>query len=131
MFACVYNTGITVEEVAANAGVELSTLSKECPEYMLLNFAKFCIEWKLIGRRLELSKADVEAVDCDDRTEREKRFGMLEKWKEKFAFRATYKSLIESLLAEGKSTDAIHVAKIIGEAAVTGKFSVCHTCTYH
>ena len=42
---------------------------------------------------------------------------MLEKWREKFAFKAKYQTLVEALLAEGKSTDAIEACKVMGTAA--------------
>ena len=58
-----------------------------------------------------------DSVDGDNRTVEEKRVGMLEKWKGKFAYRATYHMLIESLLSVGKSTDAIEACKVMGTAA--------------
>ena len=38
----------------------------------------------------------------------------------KFAFKAKYQTLVEALLAEGKSTDAIEACRVIG-AAATGE----------
>ena len=75
------------------------------------------MDWKLIGRHLRLTEADITAVDGDNRTVEEKRVGMLEKWKQKFAFRATFKTLVESLLAEGKFIDAVEACNVIGAAA--------------
>lgn len=124
MSICFSNTGITVEEIAAKADIKLSTLSKECSQNLLLNLAAVCIKWTLIGKRLGLTEADITAVDCDKRTEEEKRVGMLEKWKERFSFKATFKSLIKALLAEGMSKHAFDAAKIIREATAAG------TCKY-
>ena len=61
------------------------------------------MDWQLIGRYLNLTDAEIAAVDGDNRTVEEKRAGMLGKWKEKFAYKATYQTLIEVLLAIGKS----------------------------
>ena len=77
------------------------------------------MDWKLIGKHLGLTEAEISAVDGDNRTVEEKRVGMLEKWKGKFAYRATYHKLIESLLSVGKSTDAIEACKVI-RATVAG-----------
>ena len=57
------------------------------------------MDWKLIGKHLGLTEAEITAVDGDNRTVEEKRVGMLEKWKGKLAYRATYHMLIESLLS--------------------------------
>ena len=42
-----------------------------------------------------LTEADLTAVDGDNRTVEEKRVGMMEKWKERFSFRATYQVFVE------------------------------------
>ena len=73
--------------------------------------AKHCVEWQLIGFHLELTKADIVAVDEDYRTAEQKRVEMLRKWKERNAFKATYRLLIEALLSCGKASDAIEACK--------------------
>ena len=79
-----------------------------------MKLANFCINWKLIGRHLNLTEADLAAVDGDNRTEEEKRTGMLLKWREKFAFNATYKVLIKAFLATERTQTAIDACKVIG-----------------
>ena len=100
--------------VAIQAGVGLNTLSGACSERLLLKLANFCVNWQLIGRHLNLTEADLAAVDGDNRTEEEKRIGMLLKWREKFAFNATYKSLIEAFLANERIQTAVDACKVIG-----------------
>ena len=80
---------------------------------MFLNLAKHCVDWRLIGLYLDLTKADIAAVDEDNQTANEKKAGMLGQWKEKFAFKATYRLFIEALLACGKAEDAVEACKII------------------
>lgn len=80
---------------------------------MLLDVAKLCVDWQLIGRHLKLTDAEITAVNGDNGTVEEKRIAMLQKWKEKLAFKATYRALIEALLAAGKASCAVDVAKII------------------
>ena len=95
----------------------LDTLSNECSQTVLRSLADFCEEWRLIGKHLELTHTEINDIDRDYRTEKEKRVGMLEKWREKFALKAKYQALVEALLAEGKSTDAIEACKVMGTAA--------------
>ena len=109
-------TRLSVEEAANRAGVGLDILSKECSDAVSHDLADFCIKWKLIGGRVGLTEADLSAVDGNNGTVEEKRVGMLKKWKSKFAFRATYRALMEALLAEGRCAEAIEACKVIKAA---------------
>ena len=105
---------LTLQDVATQAGIKrLDILDQECSQQVLLRLAKHCVEWQLIGFHLELTKADIVAVDGDYGSVDEKRIGMLGRWKEKFAFKATYRVFIEALLLCGKATDAIEACKVI------------------
>ena len=108
---------LTLQDVAAQAGIKsLDILDQECSQHVLLSLAKHCVEWKLIGFHLELTKADIVAVDEDHRTAEQKRVEMLGKWKERFAFKATYRVFIEALLSCGKVSDAIEACKAIASS---------------
>ena len=118
------DSGITLQEVATRAGIDkLDIFDQECSQKMLLNLAKHCVEWTLIGLYLDLKRADIAAVNGDYQTVDEKRVGMLGRWKDKFAFKATYKVFIEALLACGKTEDAVDACKTIakGKAGNFGK----------
>ena len=108
--------GITLQEVATQAGIDnLDVLDQECSQKMLLNLAQHCVDWRLIGLYLDLTKADIAAVDEDNRTADEKRAGMLGRWKEQLAFKATYRVFIETLLACRKMEDAVDACKTIAK----------------
>ena len=107
---------ITLQEVATRAGIDtLDVFDQECTQKMLLNLAKHCVDWSLIGLYLDLTRADVAAVNGDYQTVDEKRAGMLGRWKEKFAFKATYRAFIEALLACGRTEDAVDACRTIAE----------------
>ena len=105
---------LTFQDVAAQAGLKtLDVLDQECSQQVLLRLAKHCVDWQLTGFHLELTKSDIVAVDEDYRTAEQKRVEILRKWKEKFAFKATYRVFIEALMSCGKASDAIHACKAI------------------
>ena len=108
---------ITIEDVANQAGISLDSLSEECSQTVLLDLAKYCVDWHLVGKRLGLSDADITAVNSDNSTEDKKRVGVLEKWKDRCAFRATYRVFIEALLSQGMTQTAVEACKVIGAAA--------------
>ena len=105
---------LTLQDVAAQAGLKmLDVLDQECSQQVLLRLAKHCVDWQLTGFHLELTKSEITAVDGDYRSIDEKRIGMLGRWKEKFAFKATYRVFIEALLLCGKASDAIDGCRTI------------------
>ena len=105
---------VTLQDVAAQAGIKrLDILDQECSQQVLLSLAKHCVDWQLIGFHLGLTKGDIVSVDGDCRSVDEKRIGMLGRWKEKFAFKATYRVFITALLSCGKASDATEACKAI------------------
>ena len=108
--------GITLQEVATQAGIDnLDILDQECSSKMLLNLAQHCVDWRLIGLYLDLKEVDIAAVNGDCQTVDEKRAGMLGRWKNKLAFKATYRLFIEALLASGRAEDAVDACKTIAK----------------
>ena len=109
---------LSLQDVTAQAGINrLDILDQECSQQVLLSLVKHCVDWQLIGFHLKLTEGDIAAVDGDNRTVDEKRVGMLRRWKERFAFKATYLVLVKALLACGRASDAVHACKSI----VSGK----------
>jgi hypothetical protein len=108
------STELTLQDVAAQAGLKtLDVLDQKCSQQVLLRLAKYCVDWKLTGYHLELTKSDITAVDGDYQSAEQKCVEMLRRWKEKFAFKATYRVFIEALLSCGKASDAIEACKVI------------------
>ena len=104
---------LTIPDVIIKADISIEVLDQECSTEMLPNLAKFIIDWKLIGYHLKLTTAEITAIDGDNRTVDEKRVGMLLKWREKLAFKATYRLLVQALLDCERASDAIDVCKMI------------------
>ena len=104
---------VTIEDVIIKADISMDILERECSPGMLPNLANFFVDWKLIGCHLKLTAAEIAAIDGDNRTVDEKRVGMLMRWREKLAFKATYRILIQALLDCGRVSDAVDVCKTI------------------
>ena len=105
----------------------MDILNQECSLEVLLSLAKHCVDWQLIGFHLKLTDGDLIAVDGDNWTVDEKRVGMLRRWKEQFAFKATYLLLIKAQFACGRTSDAINACKII-VSGTCNIFSIVQLC---
>lgn len=82
---------ITLQDVTAEANLRVEDLNHEVSSQSLLELAEFFVRWKLIGKQLNLTDAEIAAADSDVMTEDEKRVKILQRWKKRYAF----KQLIE------------------------------------
>ena len=102
---------VSFEEIIAKTGIELQRLKQECSDEDLLILARYCDSWKLIGHYLKLTKSQLSAIDSDYKTTDKKRVAALQKWKESFAYKATYQVLLESFLSCKMSQQACDICK--------------------
>ena len=72
------------------AGVPRAKLDQECSEEHVKDISLFLESWETLAPHLNLKGTDIEEIDKDKRTEQEKRLKILQKWKERFIFLATY-----------------------------------------
>ena len=104
---------LTLEDLIAEFGVK--NIDKECSDEDILAFKDFCDPWEEVGTALRLSAADISAIAEDHRIASLRRLGVLQKWKSKFAFKATYRALITALLECNKGDKARQVYRILAQ----------------
>lgn len=104
---------LEVEDLIAKSGVK--NIDKECSDNDILEFGDFCDPWELVGKHLPLSQAEISAIAEDNRTASLRRLGVLQKWKSKLAFKATYRVLIDALLKSGNADLALKVCQILAQ----------------
>ena len=103
--------GITLDDCIEQFGLDDEVLGTKCSEEHILAVSSF-LNWKGVAPYLELTDSEVEAVDSDGKDEADKQHTTLKKWKSKFAFKATYRNLIQALLKSGKGDHAEEVCKL-------------------
>ena len=106
---------VTVDDLVAEAGVRDIDLNQECLSSDLLVLSKVCDPWQLVGEHLQLTPPQISAIDEENRSVDMKRLRVLQKWKERFAYKATYRVLVEALLACEKVQQAREVCKILAQ----------------
>ena len=104
---------LSVDDLIAQSGVW--NIDSECSDVDIRDFADFCDPWRQVGLHLGLTKGQLNAIDEDNRTVSLKRLGVLQKWKEMFVFKATYRVLIEALLKCGKADTALQVCNTLAQ----------------
>ena len=68
-------------------------------------------EWKLVALKLGISEADVETIASEKVGIQ--RVTLLKIWKQRYAFKATYRALVDALLSIGQADDASGVCQIL------------------
>ena len=105
--------GVTLDELLDEEGVSPAQLDKPCTREHLRDIALFLESWRTVAPHLGLLKAQVEEVERDGTEEKERKWKILEVWKARFAFKATYKVLIEALLEIGSADQAQEVCHLL------------------
>ena len=106
--------GITTDKLIAHYSLEERMVNDECSKEHLREIAK-TIDWRAVGQYL-LTTVELSDIDIEGHNEGLKRMKMLNKWKEKNSFMATYYLLIEAMLKAGKGDQASGVCKLLQRA---------------
>lgn len=107
---------VTFQELISHVGVSDEALKESCTEAHLSMIALWLPDWQMVAPHLGVS-ADVH----DSTNQQEKNQYILNQWKQRFAFKATYKRLVEVLLEIGRADVAEKVCSLL--VSTTGKFT--------
>ena len=104
---------IVLEDLIRHCGIQASSLDKEVTSTCYHEISRYLSEWKLIAPKVGLTDDEVESIDEDNTKTEMKRISFLKAWKQKFAMKATYRALIESLLGIKRVEDARGVCQVL------------------
>lgn len=118
---------LTLERIVASCpDLPIEYLDRECTEEDLLPLSEFCFSVTVFGAALGLREVDTTDIDRDNRDNEEKRFAVVQKWKESFANLATYRKFVEALLKRRKRNQAREVCRYLaGKIQEENGTSVC------
>lgn len=107
--------GVTLEDCVKQFSISVELLDTTVSDEHIRAVSKFW-EWRTVAPHL-LEAREIEEVDVDQKYEQEKRHKSLQKWKSKFAFKATYKKLINAFLESARADHAEEVCKLLASLA--------------
>lgn len=102
----------TLEDLIHKVNISKVHLDYECSSQDLQHVAKHCVKWKWIGHQLGLYSL-LGDIDNDYTREEDKRITMLTTWHQKFSFKATFRVLIEALIACNDVDSAYQIVKYL------------------
>ena len=109
----------TLEELVREVGISVDLLDQRCSNEHLKSISLF-LDWRDIAPHLGLSERDIEDIEADTRTESGRRLKALQKWKKKYSYKATLKSLVVVLLKIESGDDAEKVCRYLKSRAQKG-----------
>ncbi len=91
-------------------GVSTGKLCRTCRNEDLCEIAQSVTNWKAIAPFLGLLKAEIEAIEVNERKVETQRMAMLDKWKEKLGRKATHWKLAKAF-RKAKRADLVDVIR--------------------
>ena len=102
---------ISVQDLIMSCGLEdASLLNKEVEDVEFYELSQYLTKWKLLASKLGV-KADVYTIESERADMQRVKF--LEMWKQRCAFKATYRVLVDALLSINQADNARGVCQIL------------------
>ena len=103
---------VRLNELLNYVGISELVIDQSCSEEHI-KLLSVSLKWRSVAPHLGLSAADIEEIEFDSKVESERRLKTLQMWKDKYAFKATYKELVKALLTVGNASHAHDVCKLL------------------
>ena len=115
---------ISIQDLVKSCGVEEASLNREVTYECFYELSKYLTQWKRIAPKLDISKAEEEAIESEHQKAEMQRVLFLDTWKQRMSFMETYRALVVAMLSAGRAEDARGVCKTL-----TGKHN--HSSMYY
>lgn len=100
------STASMISELEERHRVPEGFLDNKCSDEHVLTISTILTSWKVVASHLELTDQQIEDINNDFRTEKERRLNCLKEWKQYYGFKATYRKLLQALLKSGHRNTA-------------------------
>ena len=104
---------ISLQDLIEKYQLSSHQLYREVSEEHLRDVSWIIDDHEIVGLELGLSDPEMDEIDADAKTQQLRRMKMLKTWKQKFAWTATYRRLIEALLKCHRGGDAQKVCELL------------------
>lgn len=119
---------ISLQEVKDRYGLTDQQLGEGVNRQHLREASRFIADHKILGLELGLTSAEMAAINQDQSQELQ-RLVMLEKWKQRFAWKATYHKLIDALLKCNRADLVQQVCELLASSKC--KHRAVRSCMQH
>ena len=114
----------TLDDLVERLNIPLGLLDQACSDDHFASISLY-LDWRRVAPHLGLDKTDIAEIESK-MTDSEKRLETLQKWQMKFAYKTTYRVLVQVLLKVGCAGHAERVCRLLQPQAHTGMKRQCH-----
>ena len=114
----------TLDDLVERLNIPLGLLDQACSDDHFTSISLY-LDWRRVAPHLGLDKTDIAEIESKT-TDSEKRLETLQKWQMKFAYKTTYRVLVQVLLKVGCAGHAERVCRLLQPQAPTGMKRQCH-----
>ena len=104
---------VTFEELITHVGISPDKLNKPCSDEDIASTSLFLTNWRTVAPLLGLTETDEEDVEEEGKKMQHKRYSTLQRWKNKYLFKATYRVLVDVFLKLSRADLAERVCKLL------------------
>lgn len=104
--------GPHISELVNRLGIPEDWLDQICSDEHLLAISEHLTDWKYVAHQLSLGETDIEEIEMD-RSINVQRYKVLQKWKQKYYIRATYRKLLEVFFTVKRSDYADLLGRLL------------------
>ena len=108
-------SGISLQELKNKFHLSQDQLDAEVSDEHLREASRIITDHKVLGPELGLTPGEMTDIDQEQSPELQ-RSAMLRSWKQKLAWKATYRALIEALLKCSRADHARDVCKLLTQS---------------
>ena len=105
---------VSLQDLVERFKLSNHQLDAEVSDEHLRKASRIIADHKILGPEVGLSSAEMTAID--QQPPEHQRFAMLEKWKQKLDWKATYRKLIEALLRCSRADTARQVCELLTQS---------------
>lgn len=108
--------GISLQDLKKVCHITEDQLDMKISDEHLREVSRIIDDHNTVGPELGLTPQEMAAINHDAKTMEHQKMTMLTKWKQKFAWKATYKMLIEANLKCSRGEDAQKVCELLTQS---------------
>ena len=119
---------VSLDDLLDHVGLVHEDLKTRCTGEDLMEISLFISNWEKYADFLRLTQADIEDIAAKNTTESQRNRLALQRWKQMFAFRATFEFLVKEVFLKNNDAEvALKVCEHLKSAYVTS-YNSMYTC---
>lgn len=112
-----------LEKIVKSCNLDLKSLDRPVREQDFLQLAQYCDSINVMGLTLQVPDIEIKDIDKDCKSNEDKRVCLVKKWKQIYAFQATFRKFADALLKCKRNNSVMELCQYLLESKENGESS--------